>query len=81
MPKFELIFLGKDGMVRSRDTFDTNFDETARQVGSAMLFKSNAHVLEVRRGSAMIFRLAKANLPRQTYRKRRHANQTRIEGE
>ena len=61
MPTYRFSLLGADGEVQSNRIMDSASEDAACEVGSELLLESTCHVLEVWRGSTLVFRVAKVD--------------------
>ena len=64
MASYRFTLLASDGSVQSNCTMESPSEDEACEIGSELLLKSEFNVLEIWRGSTMIFRVAKVDRER-----------------
>ena len=64
MASYRFTLLASDGSLQTNSAMESPSDDEACEIGSELLLRSEFNVLEIWRGSAMIFRVAKVDRDR-----------------
>ena len=66
MASYRFTLLARDGSVQTNCAMDSRSDDEACEIGSELLTRSEFNVIEIWRGSTMIFRVAKVDRERRS---------------
>ena len=64
MASYRFTLLARDGSVQTNCAMESRSDDEACETGSELLLRSESNILEIWRGSTMIFRVAKVDRER-----------------